>query len=158
MAFVFLGKYTCLRSGVPEDCISGLGIIKMRIPLIVVLSAALVGCAASRQEVAARLGAQFIGQNVDALVLKFGPPASTFRLNSGQGSYVWQLTAITDIVADQGYGRASTRFCKVSVITSPTGVVTDLDTEDSNAGAGIAGAFGAYGSICAHRLGMKPQT
>jgi hypothetical protein len=59
---------------------------------------------------------------------------------------------------DRGYGQASTRYCKVSVIASPVGIVTQLDTEDSNAGAGIAGALGAFGSICAHRLGMKPQS
>ena len=81
-----------------------------------------------------------------------------FKMNSGQSSYVWQLTAVTDIVADRGYGQASTRFCKVSVIASPTGIVSQLNTEDSNAGAGIAGALGAYGSICAHRLGLKPQS
>ena len=40
----------------------------MRILVIVALSAALMGCAASRHEVAARLGDQFIRQNVDALV------------------------------------------------------------------------------------------
>lgn len=130
----------------------------MRALGIAALSVALAGCAASRQEVVTRLGDQFIGQNVDMLVLRFGPPASTFKLNSGQGSYVWQLSAITDINVDRGYGQASTWFCKVSVITSPTGIVTQLDTEDSNAGVGIAGALGAYGSICGQRLGMKPQT
>ena len=45
----------------------------MRILGIVALGAALVGRAASRQEVAARLGDQFIGQNVDSLVVQFGP-------------------------------------------------------------------------------------
>jgi hypothetical protein len=49
---------------------------EMRILGIVVLGGALAGCAASRQEVAARLGDQFVGQNVDALVLQFGPPTS----------------------------------------------------------------------------------
>jgi hypothetical protein len=108
----------------------------MRIVGIVALGAALVlaACAASRQEVAARLGDQFIGQNVDALVVKFGPPTSTFKLNSGQSSYVWQLTAVTDIAVDRGYGQAQTRFCKVSVIASPVGIITQLNTEDSNAG------------------------
>jgi hypothetical protein len=43
----------------------------MRILGIVALSAALMGCAASRQEVAARLGADYVGQNIDALVVKF---------------------------------------------------------------------------------------
>lgn len=115
------------------------------------------GCAASRQEVVARLGQEFVGQNVDKLILKFGPPAQTFRLNSGQGSFVWQLTAVTDIVGSDGYAEASTRFCKVSAVTSPEGIVTQLDTEDSNAGSGIIGALGGYGSICAHRLGMRPS-
>jgi hypothetical protein len=126
---------------------------------ILALGAALVlvDCAASRQEVAARLGHQFIGQNVDALVVKFGPPTSTFKLNSGQSSYVWQLTAVTDVAVDRGYGQAQTRFCKVSVIASPVGLVTQLNTEDSNAGEGLYAAVGAFGSICAQRLGMRPQ-
>jgi hypothetical protein len=131
---------------------------QMRILRIVALSAALAGCAASRQEVTARLGDQFIGQNVDTLVVQFGPPTSTFKMNSGQSSYVWQLTSVTDINTDRGYGQASTRFCKVSVIASPAGIVTQLNTEDSNAGMGLAGAVGAYGSICGQRLGMRPQT
>ena len=132
----------------------------MRILGIVVLGTALTlgACAASRQEVAARLGAQFIGQNVDALVIQFGPPTSTFKMNSGESSYVWQLTAVTDIYGDRGYAQAQSRFCKVSVIASPVGIVTQLNTEDSNAGGGIYAAVGAFGSICAHRLRMKPQT
>ena len=132
----------------------------MRRAAIVAPGAALVlvACAASRQEVAARLGDQLIGQNVDALVVKFGPPTSTFKLNSGQSSYVWQLTAVTDIAVDRGYGQAQTRFCKVSVIASPVGIVTQLNTEDSNAGEGLYAAVGAFGSICAQRLGMRPQT
>lgn len=130
----------------------------MRMLGIVALCAALGGCAASRQEVVARLGEQFIGQNVDALVVKFGPPTSSFKMNSGQNSYVWQLTAVTDMSGDRGYAQAQTRFCKISVIASPAGIVTQLDTEDSNAGAGaVAVAIGMYGSICAQRLGMKPQ-
>jgi hypothetical protein len=44
----------------------------MRILGIVALAVALAGCAASRQEVATRLGDQYVGQNVDALVVKFG--------------------------------------------------------------------------------------
>jgi hypothetical protein len=93
----------------------------LRILEIVVLCVALTGCAASRQEVVARLGDQFIGQNADALILKFGPPSSTFKMNSGQTSYIWQLSAETDIRTDRGWGTASTRFCKVSAIASPTG-------------------------------------
>jgi hypothetical protein len=129
----------------------------MRILAFVALCATLAGCAASRQEVVARLGDQFIGQNVDMIVVQFGPPTSSFKMNSGQTSYIWQLTAETDIRTDRGWGTATTRFCKVSVIASPTGVVQQLNTEDSNAGMGLPQAMGVYGSICGQRLGMRPQ-
>ena len=129
----------------------------MRILGAVAVCFALGGCAASRQEVVTRLGDEYIGKNVDVLVVKFGPPTSTFKLNSGQGSYVWQLSAVTDIATDRGYGTASTRFCKVSVVASPTGIVQQLDTEDQNAGVGVPGLLGVYGSMCGQRLGMRPQ-
>lgn len=125
---------------------------------VLAVATLLAGCAASRQEVVARLGSEFVGQNVDALVVKFGPPSSVYKMNSGGSSYAWQLTAITDMAGDRGWAQAQTRFCKVTVVTSPVGIVTQLDTEDSNAGAGIGGALGAYGSICAQRLGMRPQS
>jgi hypothetical protein len=130
----------------------------MRILGIVVLGAALAGCAASRQEVAIRLGDQYVGQNVDALVMKFGPPANTFKMNSGDTSYIWQLANQTNISTDRGSGFASTNYCKVSVIASKTGLVSQLNTEDANAGGGLAGAIGMYGSICANRLGMERQS
>lgn len=130
----------------------------MRFLGIVALCAALGGCAASRQEVAARLGDQYVGQNVDSLVVKFGPPANTFKMNSGDTSYIWQLGNQTNIYADRGSGIASTNYCKVSVIASKAGVVSQLNTEDANAGGGVAGALGMYGSICAHRLGMERQS
>jgi len=82
----------------------------MRILGAVAVCFALGGCAASRQEVVTRLGDEYIGKNVDVLVVKFGPPTSTFKLNSGQGSYVWQLSAVTDIATDRGYGTASTAY------------------------------------------------
>jgi hypothetical protein len=130
----------------------------MRFLGILALVSVLAGCAASRQEVVARLGDQYIGQNVDALVVKFGPPTSMFKMNSGQCSYIWQLSAETDIRTDRGWGTPSTRFCKVSVIASPAGIVTQLDTEDSNAGVDLPGLVGVYGSICGQRLVMRPQT
>jgi hypothetical protein len=133
----------------------GLGDQYMRILGIVALCAALGGCATSRQEVSERLGAHYIGQNVDALVIDFGPPASTFEMNSGDTSYIWQLGNQTNAVAGNGAAVASTSFCKVSVVASKTGIVTLLNTEDSNAGGGIGGAIGMYGSICAHRLEMQ---
>jgi hypothetical protein len=79
-----------------------------------------------------RLGDQYVGQNVDALVIKFGPPASTFKMNSGDTSYIWQLGNQTNINTDRGAGIASTQYCKVSVVANKTGVISQLNTEDSN--------------------------
>ncbi len=131
---------------------------KMRILGIVALGAALAGCAASRQEVATRLGQQYVGQNVDALVVRFGPPASTFKLNSGETSYVWQLGNQTDINTYRGSGSASTMYCKVSVIASKMGVVSQRNTEDANIYVGLTAAVGIDGSLCATRLGMERQS
>ena len=125
---------------------------------IVVLCATLSGCAASRVEVVARLGEQYIGKNIDVLVVDFGPPANSFKMNSGGTSYIWQLGNQTNFVADRGTGVASTQYCKVSVITDKTGIVSQLNTEDSNAGGGLYGATGMLGSICANRLGIQRRT
>jgi hypothetical protein len=113
----------------------------------------LTACAASRQEVATRLGQQYIGQNVDALVVRFGPPASTFKLNSGETSYVWQLGNRTDVYANRVVATASTEYCKVNVIASPTGIVKQLNTEDPNIYVGLTAAVGIEGSFCATHLG-----
>jgi hypothetical protein len=129
-------------------------------PASLVLAAiGLAGCAATKQEVSANIGNQFIGKNVDTLVSQFGPPSSAFRMNSGETAYVWQLTAVTDIDTDRGVGTAKTNYCKVNVISSPTGIVTKLTTEDSSGTGGIAGLAGIdiYGSICARHLGMRRQ-
>jgi hypothetical protein len=49
-----------------------------------VLVLTLDGCAASSQQVAENLGGQFVGKNVDDMVVRFGPPQSTFRMNNGE--------------------------------------------------------------------------
>jgi hypothetical protein len=86
----------------------------MRILVVVALGVALSSCAASRQEVAVRLGDQFIDRNVDSLVLQFGPPTSTFKMNSGQSSYVGQLTAVTDIAGDRATPRLKAGSAKLA--------------------------------------------
>ena len=109
---------------------------------VILAAGALAGCAATKQEVSQTLGNRFIGKNVDTLVSEFGPPASTFRMNSGETAYVWQLSAVTNINTDQGVGTAKTNYCKVNVISSPTGIVTKLTTEDASGTGGVLGAAG----------------
>lgn len=122
---------------------------------MVAICAALGGCAASTQEVVARLGDHYIGQSIDQIVVDWGPPANSFKMTNGDTSYVWQLGNQTNAAGGNGSAIASTRFCKVSVVANKAGIVTLLNTEDSNAGGGFGGAMGAYGSICANRLGIQ---
>jgi hypothetical protein len=129
----------------------------MRILGIVTLSVALIGCAASRQEAAARLGEQFIGRNVDAMVAQFGPPASAFRMSSGGTSYQWQLAGGTDIVGGDGLALASQRYCKVNVITDRSNIVVDFKTDDTGSATSY-GYFTVNESLCAKRFGMKKET
>ncbi len=132
--------------------------IKMRILEIAVLCLALGGCAAPRQEVAGRLGEQFIGQNVDSLLAKLGPATSSSKMKDGQSSYVWRISTRTDVRTQTGsgglYGDGNTpssvssdspRSCRISVMASPTGIITQLDAEDSNDDTDAM-------SICARRL------
>lgn len=129
----------------------------MRILETAVLCLALGGCAAPRQEVAGRLGEQFIGQNVDVLLAKLGPATTSSKMNNGQSSYIWRISTRTDVRTPTGagglYGDGNTpssaiespRSCEISVTASPTGIITQLYAEDSN---GDTDAM----SICARRL------
>lgn len=131
----------------------------VRMVRMVALAALLAGCAATKQEVSENLGSRFIGKNVDTLISEFGPPASAFRMNSGETAYVWQLTAVTDISMDRYGGTAKTYHCKVNVISSANGTVTKLTTEDSSGTGGVVGVFvDVYGSVCARHLGMPRRT
>ena len=134
----------------------------MRFFGVVAICIALGGCYATSQEVRARLGDEYIGKSVDALVVKFGPPTSQFRMSTGETSYLWQLSSVTNIDIDRdrfgSSGSATTKFCKLNVIASPAGMVTKLTTEDSSAGRREAiGNIDFYGSVCANHLGIRRE-
>ena len=63
-------------------------------------------------------------------------------MNSGETSYVWQLGNQTEINTYRGVGAASTQFCKVNVVATPAGIVTQLHTEDANIYTGLTVAIG----------------
>lgn len=147
----------------------------MRTLMIVALCAALGGCWTSGQEVAtaARPGDQFVGQNVDAVVARFGKPAGRKNLDNDQMTYVWELAA-ADSRGNQrtqtgdaglygdgytpGYMSDDPRFCKINVLTSPEGVVTQFNAEDFNGTGAPTMPLGLTRSVCAQQLQMKPQT
>ena len=147
----------------------------MRILGIVALCVALGGCWTSGQEVTAsnRAGDQFVGQNVDAVVARFGKPVSRKKMDNDQMSYVWELAA-ADLPGNQKaytgqaglYGDGLTpgsmsddlRFCKLTVITSPEGIVTQSTAEESNGTGAPAMTLGLIGGVCAQRLASRPRT
>jgi hypothetical protein len=150
----------------------------MRILVIVALSATLGSCGAPRPEMAqastSRLGDQFVGQNVTALVTQFGKPVSRKKMDNDQTSYVWDLDSAVDVTDDRssdsgvgglygdghtpGYMSDDPRVCKMSVTVSPQGIVTQVSTEDQNGTGAPSMTLGFNGSICAQRLRTRPRT
>ncbi len=148
----------------------------MRILKIVAICAALGGCSMPRQEMAStsRLGDQFVGKNVSSLVPQFGKPVSRKKLDDDQTSYVWELGAPTEVAEDRrvdtgdaglygdghtpGYMTDDPRLCKMTVTVSPEGTITQVVTEDQNGTGAPSMTLRTLGSICAQRLGTRPQT
>ena len=141
----------------------------MRIVKIAALCAVLGGCWAPGQDIstATKPGDQFVGQNVDAVVARFGKPSGRKKMDNDQMTYVWELAAADmprnqrSYTGDAGlYGDGQTpgamsddpRFCKVSVVTSAEGIVTHFDAEDSNGTGAPKMSMRWGGSVCAERL------
>jgi hypothetical protein len=142
----------------------------MRIPKIVVLCIALGGCWTSSNDIATstQSGGQFIGQNVEAVVARFGKPTSRKKLDNDQMNYFWQLDAAADPSSNRkahtgqgglygdgrtpGYMSDDPRFCKLSVTTSPEGIVTQFSAEDLNSTGAPTITLGIGGSVCAQRF------
>ncbi len=147
----------------------------MRVSTIAVLCTALGGCWTSGQQVAttSRPGDQFVGQNVDAVVARYGKPTGRKKLDNDQMSYVWDLPAAdlpgnkksftgNSRLYDDGYtpGAMSDdlRSCKVTVVTSAEGIVTQFNAEDQNGTGAPTVTLGLNGSVCAQRLELKSQS
>jgi hypothetical protein len=141
----------------------------MRILKIAALCATLGGCWTPGQDVATppRFGDQFVGKNVDAVVARLGKPSGRKRMDNDQMTYVWEFAAADQPTNQRSYtgqgglygdgqlpGAMSEdlRICKVSVITSPEGIVTQFDAEDSNGTGSSKIGLGISGSFCSQRL------
>lgn len=129
-----------------------------------ILCVALAGCYATGADVLAKLGQDYVGQNVDALAVRWGPPASTFKMNSGDTAYSWQLASGSSFsISRDGQSSASgssrAYACKVNVVAAPNGTIKSLDTEDKDKSLyyGPIPTGVQLGSVCAEQLGMKQQ-
>jgi hypothetical protein len=108
------------------------------------------GCAGTADDARNTLTGKYIGQSVDTFVAQFGPPGSSFKMHSGDTSYIWQLSNVTSIDADKYGGTATTHYCKVSLIADPKGMIKSLSTEDAS---NLLGE-----SLCSRRLGIQRST
>ena len=70
-------------------------------------SVLLGGCFATGADVRAKLGQDYIGKSVDALVVHWGPRTSSFKMNSGDTAYAWQLATETSISIYRDGGRSA---------------------------------------------------
>jgi len=144
----------------------------MRTLRAVILCVTLGGCWTSGQDVtSAQSGDQFVGKSVDSVVSRFGQPTGRKKMDGDQMFYVWELPS-TDwsgnkrTHAGQGglYGDGQTpgymsddpRLCKISVTTSPEGVVTQFIAEDLNGTGAPAKTLGLVGGVCAQRFSARP--
>ena len=137
--------------------------------LCVVLS----GVCASAQNAApsTQAGNQFVGQDVHVVADRFGLPTGRKKMDNDEMLYVWELGPADPIASRRrvdtgdgglyedghtpGYMTDDTRICKLTVIASVEGIVTQVTAEDLNGTGAPKKTFGLVGSICAERGLMR---
>ena len=134
--------------------------------LCVVLSS---GCAAAQNAAAPNQAGNhpFVGQDVHVVADKFGPPTGRKKMDNDEMLYVWELGPVDPTAkrrrTTEGYGGRyedgetpgymtdDPRICKLTVIASPEGIVTQVSAEDENGTGAPKRSFGVLGSVCADR-------
>lgn len=112
-------------------------------------------------------GNQFVGKDVHAVADRYGSPAGRKKMDNDDMLYVWELGPIDPTARQRradtgdgglyedghtpGYMTDDTRICKLTVIASPEGIVTQVTAEDQNGTGAPKRTFGLLGSICAER-------
>ena len=112
-------------------------------------------------------GNQFVGQDVHVVADRFGLPTGRKKMDNDEMLYVWELGPVdptakrrTIDTGDAGvYGDGHTpgymtddpRICKLTVIASVEGIVTQVSAEDLNGTGAPKKTFGLVGSVCAER-------
>ena len=153
----------------------------MRLASTILLCVVLGGCSLSMPSLssisrpaeapvsAARPAEQYVGKNLDTLVAQWGPPKRSQPLENDQTSYVWQFEPTDEVLPPTGYGgilyddgwspgyvsQGYSPFCRITVVASADGVITQANTEESN-GTGTPGGFIRSTNAC-QKL-VKPKS
>lgn len=112
-------------------------------------------------------GNQFVGQDVHVVADRFGLPTGRKKMDNDEMLYVWELgpadptakrrtidTGDAGVYGDghtPGYMTDDPRICKLTVIASVEGIVTQVSAEDLNGTGAPKKTFGLVGSVCAER-------
>lgn len=112
-------------------------------------------------------GSQFVGQNVQVVADRFGLPTGRKKMDNDEMLYVWELGPADpsarrgrttegsggryDDGETPGYMTDDPRICKLTVIASVEGIVTQVTAEDLNGTGAPKRTFGFLGSVCAER-------
>lgn len=133
--------------------------------LCVVLSGAWASAQSTAQSTQA--GNQFVGKDVHVVADRFGSPTGRKKMDNDEMLYVWELGPADpsahrgrttegyggryDDGETPGYMTDDTRICKLTVIASVEGIVTQVTAEDLNGTGAPKRTFGFVGSVCADR-------
>ena len=114
-----------------------------------------------------RAGNQFVGKDVHVVADRFGQPTGRKKLDNDEMLYVWELgppdQSAKRRTPTEGYGGRyedgetpgymtdDPRICKLTVIASPEGIVTQVAAEDQNGTGAPKRTFGFLGSVCTQR-------
>lgn len=125
------------------------------------------GWASAQNAPSTQAGHQFVGQDVHVVADRFGLPTGRKKMDNDEMLYVWELgppdPTASRRTTDQGYGGLyedghtpgymtdDPRICKLTVIASPEGIVTQVTAEDQNGTGAPKRTFGLIGSVCADR-------
>ena len=109
----------------------------------------------------------FVGQNVQVIADRFGLPTGRKKMDNDEMLYVWELGPPDPTAkrrrTNEGYGGRyddgetpgymtdDPRICKLTVIASVEGIVTQVKAEDENGTGAPKRNFGFLGSVCADR-------
>ena len=112
---------------------------------------------------------QLVGKNINTLVAQLGQPTRSQPLDNDQTSYVWQIetpegspppTGDAGLYGDgnsPGYvSEGYTPFCRINVVATANGVITQANTEESN-GTGAPNGYLRSSNVCEKRLRAKSR-
>jgi hypothetical protein len=125
------------------------------------------GWASAQNAPPTQAGNQFVGKDVHVVADRFGSPTGRKKMDNDDMLYVWELGPADQSASRRrndtgdgglyedghtpGYINDDPRICKLTVIASPEGIVTQVTAEDQNGTGAPTRTFGLLGSVCADR-------